>query len=479
MYMETKLLTSSAADLALAAELLQNGKRVIFPTETVYGLGANALDPDAVRSIFEAKGRPSDNPLIVHIANFSQVEEIAEEIPEKAKLLMDKFWPGPLTIILKRKSIIPNEVTAGLNTVGIRMPENKIARELLSLADVPVAAPSANISGRPSPTDAKYVIEDMLGRVEAIIDGGDCAVGVESTVIDMTSPIPTILRPGGVTAEEISALLGEVLGGREKAEDKETPKAPGMKYTHYAPSVPVRILRGTISEIENFLEKRENAGVLTFDEFNLDAKAKQISLGSINNPKECAKNLFRSLRDMEKLGVSEIFAPEIGTDGLWSAIKNRLYKSAGGNIINANDKEIIFVCTGNTCRSPMAEGFFNSLPNKGYWGTSAGIFAQNGQKPSENAVSAMKDMGIDIKSHLSKGLTPEAIERAELILTMTKSHKNALLGIDNSLSGKVMTLSEFSGEDGEIPDPFGGDLDTYRSCAKEIKRLVKKAYDKL
>ena len=182
---------------------------------------------------------------------------------------------------------------------------------------------------------------------------------------------------------------------------------------------------------------------------------------------------------MEKLGVDEIFAPEIGTDGLWSAIKNRLYKSAGGNIINALDKEIIFVCTGNTCRSPMAEGFFNALPSKGYWGTSAGIFAQNGQKPSENAVSAMKENGIDIKSHRSKGLTPEAIERAELILTMTKSHKNALLNLDSSLSGKVMTLSEFAGEDGEIPDPFGGDLDTYRSCAKEIKRLVKKAYDRL
>ena len=252
-----------------------------------------------------------------------------------------------------------------------------------------------------------------------------------------------------------------------------------MKYTHYAPSVPVRILRGTVSEIEAFLEKRENAGVLTFDEFNLNTKAKQISLGSINNPKECAKNLFRSLRDMDKLGVSEIFAPEIGTDGLWSAIKNRLYKSAGGNIINALDKEIIFVCTGNTCRSPMAEGFFNALPNKGYWGTSAGIFAQNGEKASENSVLAMKENGVDIKSHYSKMLTPNMINRADLILTMTNSHKNALLSIDGSLSGKVMTFSEFSGEEGEIPDPFGGDLDTYRSCAKEIKRLVKKAYDRL
>ncbi len=478
--METKVFSTSAADLSKAAELLKLGKRVIFPTETVYGLGANALDIAAVKSIFEAKGRPSDNPLIVHIWDISQVEEIAEDFPEKARLLAEKFWPGPLTIILKRKSCIPDEVTAGLDTVGIRMPENAVARELLSLCNLPIAAPSANISGRPSPTDANYVIEDMMGRVEGIIDGGNCSVGVESTVIDMTSEIPTILRPGGVTAEEITEVLGEVLGGREKAEDNETPKAPGMKYTHYAPSAPVRIIKGSVGEIEGFLNHRTlKCGILTFDEFNLNTNAVKISLGSIKNPSECARRLFRALRDMDKHGVLEIYAPEIGTDGLWAAVKNRLYKAAGGEIINAKGKEIVFVCTGNTCRSPMCEGIFNSLPYKGYYASSAGIFAQNGDKASQNSVLALSEMGINIENHRARQLTPEIIEGAKLIITLTKGHKDAILSLGNNLQNKVITLGEAAGENRDISDPFGGDISIYRACRDEILDLVKKAYDRL
>ena len=480
MLMDTKIFTSSAADLSRAAELLKNGKRVIFPTETVYGLGANALDTDAVLSIFEAKGRPSDNPLIVHIAKLTQLYEIVESVPEKAKILIENFWPGPLTIILKRKNIIPDAVTAGLDTVGIRMPENIVARELLSLCSFPVAAPSANISGRPSPTDIDYVLEDMMGRVEGIIDGGNCSVGLESTVIDMTCDIPVILRPGGVTAEEISALIGEIAGGKEKSDDKETPKAPGMKYTHYAPNAPVRILRGTVSQIEDFLNSRpEKCGVLTFDEFNLKTNAIQISLGSRQNPRECARNLFRSLRDMDKLSAKEIYAPEIGDAGLWAAVKNRFYKATGGNIINALDREIIFVCTGNTCRSPMAEGFFNSLTGKGFFATSAGIFAKNGDSPTKNAIFSLSEMGIDIKNHHARQLNFHMIKSAHLILTMTKAHKDAILDVYGDFSEKVKTLSEFTGEDIDISDPYGGDIKVYRSCAQEIKRLVKKAYDRI
>ena len=478
--METKLFSTSAADLTKAAELLKNGKRVIFPTETVYGLGANALDPDAVKSIFEAKGRPSDNPLIVHIAELSQLDSIAEEVPEKAKILIDAFWPGPLTVILKRKNNIPDVVTAGLDTVGIRMPENPVARELIYLSGVPVAAPSANISGRPSPTDAKYVIEDMMGRVEGIIDGGDCQVGVESTVIDMTGEIPTILRPGGVTCEEITELLGEVKGGKEKADDKETPKSPGMKYTHYAPKAPVKILHGTVLEIENFLKSRPaKCGILSFDEFQLDTDAETISLGSINNPKECARNLFRSLRDMDKLDVKEIYAPEIGNNGLWAAVKNRLYKAAGGKIINATDKEIVFVCTGNTCRSPMAEGIFNSLPDKGYFSTSAGIYAADGNRASGNAVLAMTDMKIDIRNHRARALTPEILECADLVLTMTKNHKEAILSAFPQFSHKVKTLAEFAQTTGDVSDPYGGDIEIYRSCADEIREHIEKIYNNL
>ncbi len=478
--METKIFSTDSADLKNAAELIKSGKRVVFPTETVYGLGANALDKTAVKSIFEAKGRPSDNPLIVHISALSQIEEIAKEFPEKARLLADKFMPGPITIILKKKDCIPKEVTAGLDTVGVRMPQNPVAREFLSLCGVPVAAPSANISGRPSPTDAQYVIEDMMNRVEGIIDGGDCSVGVESTVIDLTGETPTILRPGGVTAEEIAEALGEVIGGREKAEAKETPKAPGMKYTHYAPNAPVRILRGTDNEIEAFLNKRGGkCGILTFNETNLNTDAIKISLGSKNDPSEWARRLFRALRDMDKKGAEEIYAPEISNDGLWAAVKNRLYKAAGGRIINATDKEIIFVCTGNTCRSPMAEGIFNSLPNKGYFATSAGIFAENGSAPSENSVLALAEMKIDIKNHHSRQLTPKMIELSDLIITMTSSHKSTILSLDDRLLGKVMTLGEAADAEKSITDPFGGGLEVYRSCRDEILDLVKKAYDKL
>ena len=478
--MDTKLFTTSAADLQKAAELLKDGKRVVFPTETVYGLGANALDTDAVKSIFEAKGRPSDNPLIVHIAELSQLDDLTDEVTEKAKALIDTFWPGPLTIILKRKNNIPDTVTAGLNTVGIRMPENPVARELIYLSGVPVAAPSANISGRPSPTDANYVIEDMMGRVEGIIDGGNCSVGVESTVIDMTGEIPTILRPGGVTAEEIAEVIGEVIGGKEKAEDKETPKSPGMKYTHYAPKAPVRILRGTVAEIENFLNSRPcKCGILTFDEINLNTDAEIISLGSIKNPNECARNLFRSLRDMDKLDVCEIYAPEIGTDGLWAAVKNRLYKAAGGKIINATDREIVFVCTGNTCRSPMAEGIFNNLPNKGYFSTSAGIYAADGNKASDNAIATLSGRKIDIKNHRARAFTPEILHAAHLVLTMTNNHKDAIITAFPEFSHKVNTLSEAASENKDVSDPYGGDIDVYRLCADEITKYIKEIYNNL
>lgn len=478
--METKIFSSSEEDLKKAAKILKEGGRVVFPTETVYGLGASAFSSIAAASIFEAKGRPSDNPLIVHIAKMSQLKDVASEVSEKAKILMEKFWPGPLTVILKKSPKIPARVSAGLDTVGVRMPENPVARRLLELCEIPIAAPSANISGRPSPTDFEYVKEDMQGRVEGIIDGGNCSVGVESTVIDMTAEKPVILRPGGVTAEEISKALGEHIGNGETKQEVGAPKAPGMKYTHYAPKAVVRIISGNIGEIEDFLSRRaEKCGILTFDEVHFDAPCVQISLGSKNDPRECARNLFRALRDMDKMGAAEIYAPEIGDTGLWAAVKNRLYKSAGGKIINASDGEIIFVCTGNTCRSPMAEGFFNSYADKGYFASSAGIYASLGAAPSENAVKAMKEKGIDIKNHRARQLTIPMIESAALVLTLTKEQKSAIINIRKDFSDKVMTIGEFAGEKVDVSDPYGGDLKVYKDCAAEICDLVKKAYDRL
>ncbi len=470
--METRIFENTKEDLKLAAELMKNGETVVFPTETVYGLGANALDSSAVKKIFHAKGRPSDNPLIVHIADFEQISDFVSFIPEKAKILAEKFWPGPLTMILKKKPIIPDEVSAGLDTVGIRIPEDKTARAFLKECGLPVAAPSANVSGRPSPTSFSHVVEDMSGRVSGIIRGESSFVGVESTVIDMTSDVPTVLRPGGVSVEELREVLDEVLISGELKDDG-IPKAPGMKYKHYSPKGEVFILKGDIDEVAEFLKKRSHltsVAVLSFDEFKeyLPKSVEVLSLGTKDDPKDAAKRLFDSLRACDNLGAREIYAPEIPETGLWRAVKNRLYKAASKRIINVKTaKTVCFVCTGNTCRSPIAEGIFNISGFNGV-AISAGLMA-GGSAPEENAVKAALELGADIKNHIPRQLTREIIENSSLVLTMTKAHKDSLLGFDN-----VKTLAELAGESEDISDPYGGSIEVYRKCAKKIKEYIEK-----
>jgi len=337
----TQIFDTSKEQLKKAAQLIRSGETVIFPTETVYGLGANALDENAVDKIFTAKGRPSDNPLIVHISDFEKAEEFAKDIPESARLLANKFCPGPITIILKKKDCIPNRVSAGLDTVGIRIPSDEVAREFLKLCDLPVAAPSANISGRPSPTSFEHVAEDMDGRVSGIIKGNNSKVGVESTVIDMTGDVPTVLRPGGISLEMLRGVLGEVRISAELGNDG-IPKAPGMKYKHYSPKGQTFILKGTEEDVADFLRKRQSVqktGVIAFGEFMeyIPADMPVISLGSKESPEDAAARLFDALRKCDSLGLQEIYAPEIPDDGLWRAVKNRLYKAAGGRIIDAKN----------------------------------------------------------------------------------------------------------------------------------------------
>lgn len=328
-------------ELKKQAELLKEGKTVIFPTETVYGLGANALDENAVKKIYEAKGRPSDNPLIVHIYDREEVRDLAKDISNKAEIVMDKFWPGPITIILNKKDIVPNTTSGGLDTVAIRMPSHKIARELIKQSGLPIAAPSANISGRPSPTKANHVKEEMDGRVSGIVLGGNCDFGLESTVLDLTGEVPMILRPGSITKEDLEEVLGEVLVDPSllKKEDNKKAKAPGMKYTHYSPDADVYIVSGNDKDVINKINQiiRENSengiksGVMCVEKNKKLYEGEVISLG--NTLEEVGSNLFDVLREMDKRNVDIVYSEAFEMTGVGQAIMNRLLKSAGYKVI--------------------------------------------------------------------------------------------------------------------------------------------------
>ncbi|MDU1321421.1 MAG: L-threonylcarbamoyladenylate synthase [Clostridium botulinum] len=332
--------------ISKAGNILRQGGLVVFPTETVYGLGANALDKDAVKKIFEAKGRPQDNPLIVHISKVKDIEKLVEEIPPIAQKLMDKFWPGPMTIILKKKDIIPNETSAGLDSIGIRMPSNKIAMELISMAGVPIAAPSANLSGKPSPTDLETCIEDLDGRVNMILGGDNSEVGVESTVIDCTINPPCILRPGGITLEMLKEVDSNIYidPAIMKKPDKELrPKAPGMKYRHYAPKAPLKIIKGDLNKtiekinemVQNYIDAEKKVGIIATDE-TIDnyKKGEVVSIGSRKDLNTIAHNLFYVLRTFDEKNVDLILSEAFEEKDMGVAIMNRLKKSAGYDIIN-------------------------------------------------------------------------------------------------------------------------------------------------
>lgn len=328
-----------------AARILKEGGTVAFPTETVYGLGANALETEAIKKIYEAKGRPSDNPLIVHIAEIQDIKPLVKEIPPEGQRVMEAFWPGPLTLVLEKSDLIPRAITGGLSTVAIRIPSHPIARKLIKMAEVPVAAPSANISGKPSPTREQHVVKDLKGKVDAIILGGSCDVGVESTVLDMTGEVPTILRPGGITKEMLLEVLStvEIDRGLEKDSDL-APKAPGMKYTHYAPRAEVYIVKGEedksiekIKDLTSFYKREgKKVGIMCFDESYSSYQEGIIkSMGSRRELKTVAANLFKVLRDFDETDVDIILAEALEEVELGGAIMNRLTKAAGYKIIDA------------------------------------------------------------------------------------------------------------------------------------------------
>lgn len=339
--MNTACIPASAPGaVARAAALIRAGELVGFPTETVYGLGANALDGEAVRSIFAAKGRPADNPLIAHIAHLGQLPLVAETVPPLAWRLMAAFWPGPLTLLLPRAEGVPDATTAGLSTVGVRMPAHPVARALIAKSGLPIAAPSGNRSGAPSPTRAEHMLADMDGRIPLILDGGPCAVGVESTVVDATGERPVVLRPGGVTVEMLQRVAGRVdLAGsilRPLAEG-ETAASPGMKYKHYAPRAQVTIYQGAPERVRAAMLARLAAqpggGALYFQE---DAAAfaayPGLSLGSRAHVEQMAARLFDALRRADELGWAYVLAPAVGTDGMGLAVMNRMGRAAAFDI---------------------------------------------------------------------------------------------------------------------------------------------------
>ena len=341
--MDTLHLTTEAADIAKAAKIIADGGLVAFPTETVYGLGADAMNPDAVAAVYEAKGRPSDNPMIVHIARASDIGQLTPMLSADIVSIIENFWPGPLTIVVKKKPDVPDRTTGGLDTVAVRMPDSQAALDLINYSGCPIAAPSANLSGSPSPTRAKDVIADLDGRIDAIISGDDCRVGIESTVLDLTSEVPTILRPGIITAEAIEAALGkEVIydpslkeaaqhvaldpaSGVQESDFK--PKSPGMKYKHYAPKAEMLVVEGQRDRVKAEIERLKglneglgnNVGVILFEEKAFI---------------EAAHDFFARLRDLDHEGVDLILAGALSdTDGVGFAVMNRMLKSAGYNIV--------------------------------------------------------------------------------------------------------------------------------------------------
>ena len=327
-----------------AGDILKAGGLVAFPTETVYGLGGNALDPQASMKIYAAKGRPSDNPLIVHIAELEQLEKITTEIPEGARILAEKYWPGPLTMILPKADIVPRETTGGLDSVAVRFPSDRIAQELIKAGGGFVAAPSANTSGRPSPTMAEHVEEDLGDAIDMIIDGGQVNIGLESTIVDFTEDIPVVLRPGYISLEMLRETLGDVRmdKGLIKPDSKVHPKAPGMKYRHYAPKADLAIVEGpderVIAEIEKrALEAEKNGdtvGIIATDETK-DRYSHGIikSIGSREQEETIAHHLYEVLRDFDSCNVSAIYSEAFFTPRMGQAIMNRLLKAAGHKII--------------------------------------------------------------------------------------------------------------------------------------------------
>lgn len=480
-----------------AGEVLKNGGLVAFPTETVYGLGANALDEEAAKKTYAAKGRPSDNPLIVHIADLQALDEITENVPPETEELAFHFWPGPLTMIFEKSDIVPLGTTGGLGTVAVRMPSDLIARELILAAGGYVSAPSANTSGRPSPTTAQHVAEDLDGKIEMILDGGSVDIGLESTILDMTVTPPMILRPGAITADMLEEVIGTVsvdetiLG----SESTQAPKAPGMKYRHYAPKARLMIVEGTLRE-EVFAIRQlayeahrqgRKAGIIATNEtmpFYTYGLIKNI--GSRDNEKTIARNLYAVLREFDEEDVAEIFSESFAAQGIGKAIMNRLEKAAGHVLLPAGAiarqqqyRRIIFLSNTDTSRGPMAAELLRSQDlEQEYNIDSRGLVVLFPEPANQKAEAIMKSGQMTLEGHSSIPLSEKDLQEDTLVLTMDESQKWKVVSEYENIKN-VYTLNEFTEDSTEVPNPYGQPLTAYGECYEIISMLIKKLTNKL
>ncbi len=479
------------AKIAQAGELLKAGKLVAFPTETVYGLGANALDAQAASKIYSAKGRPSDNPLIVHIADWDALGLIVSEIPAKARMLAEKFWPGPLTMIFPKSSRVPYETTGGLDTVAVRMPGNDIALRLIRAGGGYIAAPSANTSGRPSPTSAQHVKDDLDGKIDMIVDGGEVSIGLESTIVDLSEEEPAILRPGYITRAMLEEVIGEVQVDQALIKDDSNiiPKAPGMKYRHYAPKADLLVVEGRQQDVigkinELVRDKAEHgltAGVICTEESRPYYEAEILRvIGSREDENSIARNLFAILREFDSLEVDGIYSESFESPGLGQAIMNRLLKAAGHQVLQVGSggvskySRLLFVSSGNTCVSPMAEGIARKkLEGKGIEILSRGMVVLFPEPLNQKAEAVMIRNGIKPGRHMSCQLSREDLGDGCLVLTVDRKQKEEIQAAYPE-QNNVYTLEEYAGCQG-LSSPYGGELADYGRCFEQLERMIDKA----
>lgn len=480
-----------------AGMILKQGGLVAFPTETVYGLGANALDEEAAKKTYAAKGRPSDNPLIVHIADMQALEEIAVDIPPETDTLAFHFWPGPLTMIFEKSDKVPYGTTGGLDTVAVRMPSDNIARELILASGGFVSAPSANTSGRPSPTTAEHVKADLDGRIEMILDGGAVDIGLESTILDMTVTPPMILRPGAITADMLEKVIGQVsvdetlLG----SESEQPPKAPGMKYRHYAPKAKLTIVEGTLREEVLAIRQLayaayrqgKNIGIVATSETELFYTHGIVkNIGTRENEKTIARNLYSVLREFDEEDISEIYSESFALQGIGNAIMNRLEKAAGHVRISAAPivrqqkyRRIIFLSNTDTSRGPMAAALLRQQElNQEYAVDSRGLIVLFPEPANQKAEAIMKSGQMTLEGHFSVALSGDDLQEDTLVLAMEEGQKWKVISEHENIKN-VYTLNEFAEDDTEIPNPYGQPLTAYGECYEILMKLIEKLANKL